>query len=362
MKGVILVGGFGTRLRPLTLTRPKPLVPFANKPIIKHQIEALAAAGITEVILAVGYMEEQLTEALKGYAKEIGIKIIFSVEEIAMGTAGPLSLVKEMLVHEKEPFFVLNSDVICNFPFKEMIEHHRVHGSDATILATTVEEPSKYGVIITDASARITAFIEKPQEFVGNSINAGIYLFNTTIFEYIENRPMSIEKEVLIQMVVEKKVCTFGLLGFWMDIGQPKDYILGHRLFLQSLSDPNARHSLIDPTAKISPTAQIGKNTVIGKNVVIEAGVKLEGSIIFEGSIIQENAQITNSIIGWDSVVSRWSRIEGLSVLGANVQVNEGIYISGGAIPPNTDVAGHVVIQPPSTPKSMAATISSPSL
>ncbi|KAH9385240.1 mannose-1-phosphate guanylyltransferase [Nematocida major] len=343
MKGIILVGGMGTRLQPLTHTQPKPLIPFANKPILKHQIEALVEAGVTEVILAVGHMQENIKEYLHRYEQDLGVKITYSVESSPMGTAGPLALLREVLKNERKPFFVLNSDVICKFPFSEMLESHRKHGGDGTILATKVEAPEKYGVIVSDADARMVQFVEKPEKFVGNRINAGVYIFGRNVLNYIQDKPMSIEKDVLPHMIKHAIVKTFDLKGFWMDIGQPKDYVLGNILYHQN----NPDLSMIDKTARISPGAMIGKNTTIGPGVEIEEGVEIENSIVFEGACIKKNALIVNSIIGWGAVVGRWSRIEDYSVLGANVSVQEGIYITGGKIQPNTLVNLHVLLHSP---------------
>lgn len=146
MKALILVGGrhhlsftfnnsgFGTRLRPLTLTLPKPLVPFANKPMIMHQIENLAKAGVKDVVLAVNYRPEIMQATMKEYEEKLGVRITFSVENEPLGTAGPLALAKSILGKDSEPFFVLNSDIICDFPFEEMIAFHKKHGAEGTIL------------------------------------------------------------------------------------------------------------------------------------------------------------------------------------------------------------------------------------
>ncbi|EIJ87883.1 mannose-1-phosphate guanyltransferase [Nematocida parisii ERTm3] len=343
MKGVILVGGLGTRLRPLTYTQPKPLIPFVNKPIIKHQIEALVSAGVSEVILAVGHMQENIRELLYGYDAELGIKISYSYEHVPMGTAGPLALLKDRLEGEIEPFFVLNSDVICTFPFKEMQAYHTAHGGDGTILTTQVSDPSKYGVILTDTASQVIKFVEKPEVFVGDRVNAGVYLFSSEVLKYITYKPMSIEKDVLPVMVAERTVKTFQLEGFWMDIGQPKDYVMGNILYHES----NKRTSTVDKTAKVSPHAIIGRNTTIGPNVEVEDGAEIENSIVFEGAVIQKNALVVNSIIGWGATVGRWSRIEDYSVLGAGVSVQEGIYITRGLIQPHTLVSIHVLLHAP---------------
>jgi mannose-1-phosphate guanylyltransferase len=139
MKALILVGGFGTRLRPLTLTVPKPLVPFANIPMILHQIRALVAAGVTDVVLAVNYRPELMVDAMTKVEKEYGVKITFSVETEPLGTAGPLALAREVLGRGEEPFFVLNSDVICEFPFHAMVAFQKAHGCEGTLLVSCYE-------------------------------------------------------------------------------------------------------------------------------------------------------------------------------------------------------------------------------
>lgn len=282
MRALILVGGYGTRLRPLTLSRPKPLVEFANKPILLHQVEALVEAGVSQVILAVSYRAEQMETELRQEVEKLGVELIFSHETEPLGTAGPLALAKDILLKSDEPFFVLNSDVICEFPFKQMEEFHRNHGKEGTIIVTKVEEPSKYGVVLYDDLGCIENFIEKPQEFVSNKINAGLYILNTSVLSRIELKPTSIEKEVFPVMSKEKELYAMELTGFWMDVGQPKDFLTGMCLYLTYLrqKQPNMLYTgtgtvgnvLVDPTAKIGVGCRIGPNVTIGPDVVIEDG------------------------------------------------------------------------------------------
>lgn len=236
MKALILVGGYGTRLRPLTLTKPKPLVEFANKPMVLHQIEALKLAGVDHVILAVSYLSDMLEKEMSIEAQRLNIKITMSQEKEPLGTAGPLALAKSYFEESEEPFFVLNSDVICDFPFEEMIKYHRDHKCEGTIMVTKVEEPSKYGVVVYDQETGvIKRFVEKPKEFVSNKINAGLYIFNASILKRIQLRNMSIEKEVFPFMSDDQQLYAMELDGFWMDVGQPKDYLTGMCLYLDSL-------------------------------------------------------------------------------------------------------------------------------
>eukprot|EP00882_Tetradesmus_deserticola_P019940 GHRQ01021491.1.p1 GENE.GHRQ01021491.1~~GHRQ01021491.1.p1 ORF type:complete len:299 (+),score=96.12 GHRQ01021491.1:542-1438(+) len=228
MKALILVGGFGTRLRPLTLTVPKPLVEFCNKPMIVHQIEALKAAGVTEVILAINYRPEVMMGFIAEWEPKLGVKIVCSQEKEPMGTAGPLALAKELLDDGSgQPFFVLNSDVVCEYPLKEMLDYHRARGAEATILVTKVDDPSKYGVLIINEYGQVQQFVEKPKEFVGDKINAGIYCCSPKVLERIELRPTSIEKEVFPHVAADGQLYAFTLAGYWMDVGQPKDYLKG---------------------------------------------------------------------------------------------------------------------------------------
>ncbi|XP_017483600.1 PREDICTED: mannose-1-phosphate guanyltransferase beta [Rhagoletis zephyria] len=338
-RALILVGGYGTRLRPLTLSTPKPLVEFANKPILLHQLEALVSVGCMQVILAVSYRAEQMEQELKQEAEKLGVNLIFSHETEPLGTAGPLALAKDILCSSDEPFYVLNSDVICDFPFKQLEQFHKNHGKEGTIVVTKVEEPSKYGVVLYDENGRIENFIEKPQEFVSNKINAGIYIFNTSVLERIEVKPTSIEKEVFPAMANESQLYAMELPGFWMDIGQPKDFLTGMCLYLTSLRQKQSMqlytgpgvvgNVLVDPTAKIGEGCRIGPNVTIGPEVVIEDGVCIKRSTILKGAIVKSHSWLDSCIVGWRSVVGRWVRIEGITVLGEDVIVKDEIYING---------------------------------
>ncbi|AGO10911.1 AaceriAFR599Wp [[Ashbya] aceris (nom. inval.)] len=354
MKGLILVGGYGTRLRPLTLTVPKPLVEFCNRPMILHQIEALAAAGVTDIVLAVNYRPEVMVETLKKYEKEYGVSITFSVETEPLGTAGPLKLAEKVLKKDNSPFFVLNSDVICEYPFKELAAFHRAHGGKGTIVATKVDEPSKYGVIVHDIATPnlIDRFVEKPVEFVGNRINAGLYILNPEVIDLIELRPTSIEKETFPILVEQKSLYSFDLEGYWMDVGQPKDFLAGTVLYLNSLSkrhpeqlakgDNIVGNVIIDPSAKISGSAKLGPDVVIGPNVTIGEGVRITRSVVLSDSTINDHSLVKSTIIGWHSTVGKWCRLEGCSVLGDDVEVKDEVYVNGGKVLPHKAISANV--------------------
>ncbi|KAG1658515.1 Mannose-1-phosphate guanyltransferase beta [Nymphon striatum] len=352
MKALILVGGFGTRLRPLTLSRPKPLVEFCNKPMLLHQIEALVKAGVNHVILAVSYRAELLEKELRAQEAKLGIKISMSHEEEPLGTAGPLALARDILTADDEPFFVLNSDIICDFPFVEMIKFHRDHGQEGTIVVTKVEEPSKYGVVLYDNCGCVESFVEKPQEFVSNKINAGLYMLNPSILNRIQLKPTSIEKEVFPYMALDKQLYALELQGFWMDVGQPKDFLTGMCLYLNSLkvkepkklyqSSCTVGNVLMDPSAKIGKNCRIGPNVVVGPDVVIEDGVCIKRSTLMKGAHIKSHSWVDSSIIGWKCVVGQWVRMESVCVLGEDVMVKDEIYVNGGKVLPHKCISSSV--------------------
>ncbi|OMH82873.1 Mannose-1-phosphate guanyltransferase [Zancudomyces culisetae] len=297
-----------------------------------------------------------MVSVLKKYEEEYGITITFSVENEPLGTAGPLALAREVLGKDDSPFFVLNSDVTCEYPFNEMVEFHKAHGGEGTILATKVEEPSKYGVIVTKPnSTMIDRFVEKPVEFVGNRINAGIYIFNPAILDRIEVKPTSIEQEVFPAMARDNQLHKLDLEGFWMDIGQPKDFLTGTCLYLSYLAkktpellvspSENYVHGgnvLIHPTAKIGFGCKIGPNVTIGPNVVVGDGVRLQRCVIMEGVHLKSHACVKNSIVGWHSSVGSWSRLDGVTVLGDDVHVADEVYVNGAFVLPHKSISSNI--------------------
>lgn len=166
---------------------------------------------------------------LANLEKQYKIKITCSLEDEPLGTAGPIRLAKDLIMNDNPSglLFVFNSDVICHYPLDKMVEFHKSHGKEGTIMVTKVDDPTKYGVVVADENHKIQRFVEKPQEFISNKINAGLYLFNTSMIDRIEARPTSIEREIFPNMASEGQIYQMVLPGYWMDIGQPKDYLSG---------------------------------------------------------------------------------------------------------------------------------------
>lgn len=356
LTALILVGGYGTRLRPLSFTTPKPIIEFVNKPIVLHQIEALAAAGVKHVVLAVNYRPKTLSDALESYAKKLDIEISFSLEEFPLGTGGPIRLAEKYLnSSDPDPFFMLNADVSCEYPFKKLLKFHQAHGKEGTIMVTKVDDPSKYGVVVEkpNSGGQIKEFVEKPQVFVGDKINAGLYILNKTVIKRVQpNTKTSIERDVFPKMAAEENLFSMVLEGYWMDIGQPADYLIGQELHLNWLSNADAKrlstgatftgNNVVHPTAKIGNNCLIGPNVVVGPGCVVEDGVRLKDCTILDRAVVKKGAFVSTAIVGWESTVGCWCRLQGkgrdTTVLGKDVKVNDELTLIGVRVCPHKGV------------------------
>lgn len=305
--------------------------------------------GVKEIILAVNYQPEQMVKYLGETSRDLGITITMSQEDEPMGTAGPLALARKHLAGASN-FFVMNSDVICEFPLQQMLDHHVAHGHEGTIMVTKVQDWSKYGVVVFEETAHnaIQRFVEKPQEFVGDKINAGIYIFKPEILSRIELKPTSIERDIFPVMAADKQLHAFVLPGYWMDIGQPKDFLIGMVLHLDFLkrSEPQTLASganirgnvLIDPTATVHASAVLGPDVVIGPGAVVGAGARIKRSTVMDGAKVLDCAWVNSTIVGWQSTVGRWTRVEANTVLGMDVQLSDEIVVNGAMVLPHKGV------------------------
>lgn len=243
------------------------------------------------------YKSEEMEKALKPYEELYNIKITYSLEDEPLGTAGPIRLAKESILKDNDEglLFVFNSDIICDFPLKDMISYHKAHGGEGTLMVTEVEDPTRFGVIVSKEDGQIERFVEKPKVFVSNKINAGLYLFNTSIVERIPMKPTSIEREIFPVMASEGVIYSKVLDGFWMDIGQPSDYLLGTQMYLDFIrnhkggaglaeGDNIVGNVLVHETAEVDPTAKLGPNAVVGPNCKVGAGVRVKDSVLLPGA------------------------------------------------------------------------------
>ena len=268
-----------------------------------------------------------------------------------------MKLAEKILGKDDAPFFVLNSDITCEYPFQGLAKFHRSHGHEGTIVVTKVEEPKNYGVVVHKPGSdnHIDRFVEKPVEFVGNRINAGIYILNPSVLKRIELRPTSIEQETFPSMVKDGQLHSFDLDGFWMDVGQPKDFLAGTCLYLASLTKKGSKaltpttesyinqgNVMIDPSAKIGNNCKIGPNVTIGPDVVVGDGVRLQRCVLLKNCKVKEHAWVKSTIVGWNSTVGRWARLENVTVLGDDVSVADEIYVNGGSVLPHKSIKANV--------------------
>ncbi|MFX1600989.1 MAG: NDP-sugar synthase, partial [Promethearchaeota archaeon] len=263
-RAILLSGGWGTRLRPLTCTIPKTLIPVVNKPVIERQILLLKSAGINEIILAVSVMSETLRNYF-GNGEKLGIDIRYTDEKHPMGTAGAIKLAQDYL--KDDNFFMLNGDVILNFDFKEMIEAHEKNKGIASIASKIVPDPSRYGVLIVDEETKkILKFLEKSEytppdgKSIPMPINAGVYILEPEIFQYIDpNKKVSIEHEVFPILAKEGELYHYPLTCIWQDIGKPEELLEGNIQFMNDLLKnlKEKRDNLIDDSIEIEGKALI---------------------------------------------------------------------------------------------------------
>ena len=321
-KGIILSGGWGTRLRPLTCTIPKTLMPVVNKPVIERQMQLLKKAGVKEIVLAVSVMANDLKNYFQD-GERLGIKIHYTNEKDPMGTAGAIKLAESFL--KDDNFFMLNGDVILNFDFKEMLKNHENCKATGTIASKIVKDPSRYGVLIDDKNSnQILKFLEKSEyqlpegKQVPMPINAGVYILEPSIFSYIEpNKRISIERDIFPNLAKERKLYHYPIDGVWKDIGKPEELLEGNVLLMNDILKnlDKAKENLIDESLEIEekvlikpPVAigknvvikkncQIGPNTIIGDNVYIGANTEINETLIYNDAHLSENIKCEKAII-----------------------------------------------------------------
>lgn len=342
MKTLVLAGGFGTRLRPLSCSRPKALFPIANKPLIDYTLESLKEGGVDTVILAVYYMAENLVRYLGPTKYDLGI--LYSREQRPLGTGGPIKKAADML--NGEPFMVMNGDLLTDFDFGLLINYHEEKRGIVTVALTQVEDPYRYGSVELDWEGRIKRFVEKPDagKAPSNLVNAGIYIMEPEILDYIEDgKKVRIETEVFPRLAEEQQLYGFESHGFWMDIGEPVDYLAANATVLAKQNRVIKPESVtIDPSAMIIGPCNFGENVIIGsdsrigpnvsiaEDVMIGKGCRIENSVIFAGSVIEDYSSVKNAILGENSVLERWVKVESGSLVGDFAQISDGVTITAG--------------------------------
>jgi len=328
MKGLILAGGKGTRLRPLTINTPKPVVPVGNSPFLLYQIDLMRSAGINEIILSLSYQPRKIEDLLKD-GSDYGVWIRYAVEGTPLGTGGAFKNAEE---HIESSTVVFNGDVLTDIDLAAVVARHRERQAVATIDLTPVENPSAYGLVETSPEGWIQRFIEKPgpDEITCNTINAGIYVLEPSVLRYMpKGEPYSFERGLFPTLLEHKEpVMSYLFDKYWIDIGTPQKYLEVHHDILSrkfaSQRVPNIAdgNSIIEPDVTIREGVRI-ENSVIGKNCKIDAGVHIVDSVIWSGNTIDADARITGSLLGKGCCVGRSATLRPGVVLGDKTVVTD---------------------------------------
>jgi mannose-1-phosphate guanylyltransferase len=344
MKALILIGGEGTRLRPLTMHTLKCMVPIVNKHFFEYQLDMIKRAGIHEVILSICYLPEKIKKAI-GNGSKYGMSIKYAIEKSPLGTGGA---VKNSEKYITGPTVVMNGDVLTDIELKVLIEEHKKNRAAATIALHEVDDPTRYGLVETDKNGSIIKFLEKPkpEEITTKWINAGLYVFEKRILDYIpKNQNYSLERGLFPRLLAEKEnFMSYKSKYYWLDIGKIEKYTqanydilegrfrfpgdttpaCGSDVIIQSSAKADSKAMLCGP-AVIGPNTKIGAAeihplTIIGANCTVADGAKIERSIIWDNVKIGKNAEVRGCILGSGCVIHDNAVVHG-AVLGNHANI-----------------------------------------
>ena len=307
--GILLVGGFGTRLLPLTNKTPKPMLPIANLPVTEHQLLAAKAAGITKVVLATAYLAETFTPYF-GDGSKWGIELKYALESEPLGTGGAIRNAAELFLSEisdDEPIVVFNGDVLSRHDLAAQIDLHQSSLAAATLHLVSVEDARPYGCVPFDESGRVTDFLEKMENPITNTINAGCYVFSPQVIKEIElGKVVSVEREVFPELLKRGRVVqAFVDNSYWLDMGTPKALLKGSQDYV------GTRKFIVGENANISTSAKISGASAIGNNVTIGANVEISASIIRDGVTIAQGCKFESVFIEANTAVPERTQASG---------------------------------------------------
>ncbi len=362
MQALVLVGGEGTRLRPLTRTAPKPVIPLVDRPFIRYMIDWLARHGVDEVVLSIGFLAHGIRD---GLGDEIpgGPKLVYVEEPDRRGTAGAIKYAER---HLDDRFLALNGDVLTDLDLSALIARHEEAGATATLALYPVEDPTAYGLVRRREDGEITEFLEKPDpaEIDTDEISAGAYVLEKSVLDMIPpDREFSIEREVFPELV-GNGLYSRRLEGYWMDIGTPERYlqaswdILEGRVETEPGGKVDARGIHIDPNAevddgafvgdsvfaeagvRIESAASVGARAVLGQGCEVGAGAKVAGSVLHRGCEVDPGAAVTDSILAPNVRVGADAVVEAGCVIGQGAAIDPGATVPAGSrIEPAEEVA-----------------------
>lgn len=340
MQALILAGGKGTRLRPLTVYTPKPIVPICNRPFLLYQIDTLRRAGVTDITLSLSYQPEKIEQQL-GDGSDFGVKLKYTVEPQPMGTAGAYKFAEDLI---REPTVVFNGDVLTDLDLKTMIRQHKERHATATIFLMPVEDPSVYGVVETADDGRVLRFLEKPKPEDTNcrNINAGAYVLEPSVLDLIPKNEAHSFEYGLFPKLLQNGEAFFAHIPqrtYWIDIGTPERYLQAHQDLLANRVSrihikerrgkfDSATHSEIDELSMIAdectikPGAQI-VNSVLGRGCYIEERARIENSVLWSHTRVGTAAQVSGAVVGRGCHIGRSTVVGPETVLGDKTSLTD---------------------------------------
>jgi mannose-1-phosphate guanylyltransferase len=331
VKAVILVGGFGTRLRPLTLTTPKQMLAVVDRPMIERVVGSLGAHGVTDAVLSLGYRPDAFIDAYPD-GQCAGVALHYAVEPEPLDTAGAVRFAAASAGLD-ETFIVVNGDVLTDLDVAALWKYHHDRGAEGTIALTPVDDPSRYGVVPIDDDGRVTAFVEKPAPGTAptNWINAGTYVLEPSVLDRIPNgRKVSIERETFPQMVEGRSLFAQRSDAYWVDAGTPNTYVEVQLDLIDGKrgTDEQAVHPsvVIHPTAVVDHSivmagASIGEHSVVRDSVILP-GARLDPRVLIDGSVVGPGARIGEGAV-----------LSGMTVIGDRYEVRAGAHLDGARLP-----------------------------
>ncbi|KMO97936.1 mannose-1-phosphate guanylyltransferase [Streptomyces roseus] len=346
LEAILLVGGQGTRLRPVTVNTPKPMVRAAGVPFLAHQIARAAAAGVTHLVMATCYLAE-VFEPYFGDGSAFGVSLEYVVEDEPLGTGGAIrNAARRLTGGPDEPVLVFNGDILTGLDIAGLVDSHRSAAADVSLHLVRVEDPRAFGLVPTDSEGRVLAFTEKPQtpeEIVTDQINAGCYVFRRSVIDSIPaGRPVSVERETFPGLLA-RGARLHGVTEntYWLDLGKPESFVQASadlvRGVVPSPAVPGPRgESLVLPGAEVAAGAELSGGTVVGAGARIGAGAVVEGSIVLDGAVIEADTRVRASLIGVGATVGTRTVLDGAvlgdgAVVGADNELRAGARVWCGA-------------------------------
>ena len=346
MRAVILAGGEGTRLRPLTLSTPKPVVPVVDRPFLCHQLDLLARAGVREVVFSVAYRPERV-EAVFGDGNAFGVRIRYAVEETRLGTGGAVRHALELL---DDRTVVMNGDVLTDVDLSALLARHAAAGASATILLTPVPNPSAYGLVETDPDGRVTRFLEKPKpdEITTDTINAGIYILETRIVDLIPPGVNHSIERGFFPALLARGDLVLGPVhrGYWIDIGTPAKYLQVHRDILRgrfpvALRAEATRGGFVAAGARVSAQAELEGPFFVGPGCEVEAGARLGPDAVLVSHVrVRPGASVRDSVLWSGAEAAEGASVEA-SLVGPGVRIGRHAHVRCGLLGEGSVVSDH---------------------